>query len=221
MLESLSTLSALTRDLFLMLLDVSCPIPTGIPNGFITFAVMRQHGYKDRVRYGCNDHYVLDGEAEIQCRNTGNWSSKPVCRGESWEHQNTCGFVFVYPSRNLNNQDNFIPMCIMKLTHERNWVSLAQLLALSASREAASSTTPGSCGSQIWNPTEFSMENMSRSIAWTKPTGVATLWPVPVTMESSPSRSALRVRACSFRSSCVGELTRHLDDRQKLLHARY
>lgn len=60
--------------------DVSCPIPTNIPNGFITFAVMRQHGYKEKVKYGCNEHYVLDGEAEIQCQNTGNWSSKPVCR---------------------------------------------------------------------------------------------------------------------------------------------
>ncbi|XP_076583463.1 beta-2-glycoprotein 1-like [Chaetodon auriga] len=60
--------------------EVSCSIPTGIPNGFITFAVMRQHGYKEKVQYGCNEHYVLDGEAEIQCQNTGNWSSKPVCR---------------------------------------------------------------------------------------------------------------------------------------------
>uniref|UniRef100_A0A674PRW8 Beta-2-glycoprotein 1 n=1 Tax=Takifugu rubripes TaxID=31033 RepID=A0A674PRW8_TAKRU len=57
-----------------------CPIPTGIPNGFITFAVMRKHGYKEKVKYGCVDHYVLDGDAEIQCQNTGNWSSKPVCR---------------------------------------------------------------------------------------------------------------------------------------------
>lgn len=67
--------------------EVSCPIPTGIPNGFITFAVMRQHGYKEKVKYACNEHYILDGEAEIQCQNTGNWSSKPVCRGESWENQ--------------------------------------------------------------------------------------------------------------------------------------
>ncbi|CAL8329542.1 unnamed protein product [Lota lota] len=60
--------------------DVSCSIPEGIPNGFITFAVMRTHGYKETVRYACNDHYVLDGQAEIQCSNTGNWSTKPVCR---------------------------------------------------------------------------------------------------------------------------------------------
>lgn len=60
--------------------EVSCSIPRAIPNGFITFAVMRQHSYKEKVRYGCNDYYVLDGEAEIQCQNTGNWSSKPVCR---------------------------------------------------------------------------------------------------------------------------------------------
>ncbi|TKS68909.1 Nucleolar protein 11-like [Collichthys lucidus] len=60
--------------------DVSCSIPTSIPNGFITFAVRRQHGYKEKVKYACNDHYVLDGQAEIQCQNTGNWSSMPVCR---------------------------------------------------------------------------------------------------------------------------------------------
>ncbi|KAM3624423.1 uncharacterized protein V6R79_023223 [Siganus canaliculatus] len=60
--------------------EVSCSIPTAIANGFITFAVMRQHGYKEKVKYACNENYVLDGEAEIQCQNTGNWSSQPVCR---------------------------------------------------------------------------------------------------------------------------------------------
>uniref|UniRef100_A0A8D3BMA6 Beta-2-glycoprotein 1 n=1 Tax=Scophthalmus maximus TaxID=52904 RepID=A0A8D3BMA6_SCOMX len=60
--------------------EVSCTIPVGIPNGFITFAVMRIHGYKEKVKYGCNENYILDGEAEIQCQNTGHWSSKPVCR---------------------------------------------------------------------------------------------------------------------------------------------
>ncbi|CAL8290580.1 unnamed protein product [Arctogadus glacialis] len=60
--------------------DISCPIPKGIPNGFLAFAVMRTHGYKETVRYACNDHYVLDGQAENRCTNTGNWSTKPVCR---------------------------------------------------------------------------------------------------------------------------------------------
>nr|XP_046265007.1 beta-2-glycoprotein 1-like [Scatophagus argus] len=60
--------------------EVSCPIPSGIPNGFLTFAVMRQHGYKEKVKYACNEHYTLEGEAEMQCQNTGNWSSQPVCR---------------------------------------------------------------------------------------------------------------------------------------------
>ncbi|MEQ2311386.1 hypothetical protein AMECASPLE_019334 [Ameca splendens] len=44
---------------------------------------MRQHGYKEKVKYSCNEHYTLEGEAEIQCQNTGNWSSKPVCRASS------------------------------------------------------------------------------------------------------------------------------------------
>ncbi|XP_076027282.1 beta-2-glycoprotein 1-like [Genypterus blacodes] len=60
--------------------EVSCPIPGPLRDGFITFAVMREHGYKETVRYGCNEHYILDGGAEILCQNTGNWSAKPVCR---------------------------------------------------------------------------------------------------------------------------------------------
>ena len=76
-------------DLLLMTPDVSCSIPAAIPNGVITFAVMRPHGYKEKVRYACNEHYILDGEAEIQCQNTGNWSSMPVCRGECWEDHGT------------------------------------------------------------------------------------------------------------------------------------
>uniref|UniRef100_A0A3P9MP09 Beta-2-glycoprotein 1 n=1 Tax=Oryzias latipes TaxID=8090 RepID=A0A3P9MP09_ORYLA len=60
--------------------EVSCSIPTNIPNGFITFAVMRPHAYKEKVKYACNEHYKLEGQAEIQCQNTGNWSSKPICR---------------------------------------------------------------------------------------------------------------------------------------------
>ncbi|CAL8333466.1 unnamed protein product [Merluccius merluccius] len=60
--------------------DVSCSIPEEIPNGFIAFAVLRTHGYKETVKYACNDNYVLDGQAETQCTNTGKWSTKPVCR---------------------------------------------------------------------------------------------------------------------------------------------
>ncbi|KAM9770767.1 LOW QUALITY PROTEIN: beta-2-glycoprotein 1-like [Menidia menidia] len=60
--------------------EVNCGIPVNIPNGHITFAVMRPHGYKEKVKYACADHYTLDGQAEIQCQNTGNWSSMPVCR---------------------------------------------------------------------------------------------------------------------------------------------
>ncbi|XP_028296412.1 beta-2-glycoprotein 1-like [Gouania willdenowi] len=60
--------------------EVSCSIPTNIPNGFITFAVLRPHGYKEKVQYACNEHYTLDGKAEIQCMNTGNWSLKPACK---------------------------------------------------------------------------------------------------------------------------------------------
>ncbi|XP_041837979.1 beta-2-glycoprotein 1-like isoform X2 [Melanotaenia boesemani] len=59
--------------------EVSCFAPTNITNGVITFAVIRPHGYKEKIKYACNEHYKMVGDAEIQCQNTGNWSSKPVC----------------------------------------------------------------------------------------------------------------------------------------------
>ena len=89
--------------LFRILPEVSCSIPAGIPNGFITFAVMRQHGYKEKVKYGCNEHYILEGEAEVQCQNTGTWSLRPMCRGESWGNEILKAkfdqFVFCYFQR--------------------------------------------------------------------------------------------------------------------------
>ncbi|KAM9314806.1 beta-2-glycoprotein 1-like [Pholidichthys leucotaenia] len=60
--------------------EVSCSVPQSIPNGVIVFAIMRPHGYKEKVKYRCDDHYTLEGEAEIECRNTGNWSSIPKCK---------------------------------------------------------------------------------------------------------------------------------------------
>lgn len=63
---------------------VVCPVPDTIPHGFITFAVKREHSYKERVKYGCEPNYVMDGAPEIECEKTGRWSPKPVCRGESY-----------------------------------------------------------------------------------------------------------------------------------------
>ena len=60
-----------------------CPAPTEIPNGFITLAVRREHSYMERVKYGCNMNYIMDGISEVVCEKTGQWSAKPVCRGEN------------------------------------------------------------------------------------------------------------------------------------------
>ncbi|KAK6478151.1 beta-2-glycoprotein 1-like [Huso huso] len=59
---------------------VTCPPPTDIENGFMSFAILRKHGYGEKIRYGCKPNYVLDGSMEIQCEKTGHWSTKPVCR---------------------------------------------------------------------------------------------------------------------------------------------
>ncbi|KAL1006077.1 hypothetical protein UPYG_G00067550 [Umbra pygmaea] len=60
--------------------EVSCSIPPTIENSVITFAVMRQAGYNEKVKYQCKDHYVMEGSDEIQCQKTGNWSTLPICR---------------------------------------------------------------------------------------------------------------------------------------------
>lgn len=52
-----------------------------LENGFLSFAELREHGYREKVKYGCSDPYVLDGPSEIECEETGTWSSIPVCRG--------------------------------------------------------------------------------------------------------------------------------------------
>ncbi|KAK3557030.1 hypothetical protein QTP70_024241, partial [Hemibagrus guttatus] len=59
---------------------VTCPVPIVIENGFLTFAEMREHGYKEKVKYGCNHPYILDEAAEVECQETGSWSKIPECK---------------------------------------------------------------------------------------------------------------------------------------------
>ncbi|XP_048868799.1 beta-2-glycoprotein 1-like [Brienomyrus brachyistius] len=59
---------------------VTCPVPPSLENGFISFSIMKEHGYKERVKYGCNIDYVLDGPTEIECEKTGKWSPLPICK---------------------------------------------------------------------------------------------------------------------------------------------
>lgn len=60
---------------------VTCPTPTGIENGFIEFAVRRTYHYNESVSFGCQSSYVLDGPKHSRCEKTGNWSTKPTCKG--------------------------------------------------------------------------------------------------------------------------------------------
>ncbi|KAG7326820.1 hypothetical protein KOW79_010221 [Hemibagrus wyckioides] len=59
---------------------VTCPVPIVIDNGFLSFAELREHGYKEKVKYGCNNPYVLDGTVEVECEKTGSWSRIPECK---------------------------------------------------------------------------------------------------------------------------------------------
>uniref|UniRef100_A0A8C0HMA9 Beta-2-glycoprotein 1 n=1 Tax=Buteo japonicus TaxID=224669 RepID=A0A8C0HMA9_9AVES len=60
---------------------VTCPTPTGIENGFLEFAVRRTYHYNESVSFGCQSSYVLDGPKHSRCEKTGNWSTKPTCKG--------------------------------------------------------------------------------------------------------------------------------------------
>ncbi|XP_065549916.1 beta-2-glycoprotein 1 [Lathamus discolor] len=60
---------------------VTCPTPTGIENGFLEFVVRRTYHYNESVSFGCQPSYVLEGPKHSRCENTGNWSTKPTCKG--------------------------------------------------------------------------------------------------------------------------------------------
>lgn len=60
--------------------EVSCPPPENIENGFLSITHKRDFAYKDRVKYGCNGDYVLDGQLEIVCDKNGQWTQKPSCK---------------------------------------------------------------------------------------------------------------------------------------------
>uniref|UniRef100_A0A0E9UFL3 Sushi domain-containing protein n=1 Tax=Anguilla anguilla TaxID=7936 RepID=A0A0E9UFL3_ANGAN len=46
----------------------------------MSFSVIRDHGYGERVRYGCQAKLILEGSMEVECKKTGKWSTKPICR---------------------------------------------------------------------------------------------------------------------------------------------
>nr|XP_040042914.1 beta-2-glycoprotein 1-like [Gasterosteus aculeatus aculeatus] len=59
---------------------VTCPAPENIDMGFLSSNEERDYDYKETVRYGCNEDYVLDGNFQIVCNQDGNWSKKPSCK---------------------------------------------------------------------------------------------------------------------------------------------
>uniref|UniRef100_A0A8C6K5I2 Beta-2-glycoprotein 1 n=1 Tax=Melopsittacus undulatus TaxID=13146 RepID=A0A8C6K5I2_MELUD len=60
---------------------VTCPTPTGIENGFFEFVVRRTYHYNESVSFACQPNYVLEGPKHSRCEKTGNWSTKPTCKG--------------------------------------------------------------------------------------------------------------------------------------------
>lgn len=59
---------------------VSCPPPGDINEGFMSVSLKQEFDFMDKVNYGCNGDYVLQGNLQIVCQQNGNWSEKPSCK---------------------------------------------------------------------------------------------------------------------------------------------
>jgi len=62
---------------------VTCPRPENIERGYMSSSDQREYDFMEKVRYGCEDNYELDGIFEIVCQQNGNWSEKPSCKGRT------------------------------------------------------------------------------------------------------------------------------------------
>ncbi|KAG2456273.1 APOH protein, partial [Polypterus senegalus] len=63
---------------------VSCSPPTSIPNGFMSFAVIREYGYQENIKYGCKPDFVLDGPNQM----INSFNNSDVTSGvhSTWSH---------------------------------------------------------------------------------------------------------------------------------------
>ncbi|XP_072240679.1 beta-2-glycoprotein 1-like [Leuresthes tenuis] len=59
---------------------VTCPPPENIERGYMSSSDQREYDFMEKVRYGCEDNYELEGIFEIVCQQNGNWSEKPSCK---------------------------------------------------------------------------------------------------------------------------------------------
>uniref|UniRef100_A0A3B3XW68 Beta-2-glycoprotein 1 n=2 Tax=Poecilia mexicana TaxID=48701 RepID=A0A3B3XW68_9TELE len=59
---------------------VTCPPPESIERGYMSNNEKREFFYRERVKYGCESPYVLEGNVEVVCQENGKWSEKPSCK---------------------------------------------------------------------------------------------------------------------------------------------
>ncbi|XP_062304150.1 beta-2-glycoprotein 1-like [Osmerus eperlanus] len=59
---------------------VSCPPPPSISNGYMSASILTKHYFKETVRYDCDPGYTLEGVFEIECAQSGQWTSEPTCK---------------------------------------------------------------------------------------------------------------------------------------------
>ncbi|XP_043969759.1 beta-2-glycoprotein 1-like [Gambusia affinis] len=59
---------------------VTCPPPESIERGYMSINEKREFFYGERVKYGCESPYVLDGNTGVICQENGRWSEKPFCK---------------------------------------------------------------------------------------------------------------------------------------------
>ena len=66
-----------------MSLVISCADPGSPINGKNVNA-KNKYNYGDTLKFACNDHYTLEGNRQIKCEETKDWSGAlPYCRGNN------------------------------------------------------------------------------------------------------------------------------------------
>ena len=70
-------------DHSLLLIVISCADPGSPINGKNVNAKNKYY-YGDTLKFACNDHYTLEGNRQIKCEETKDWSGAlPYCRGNN------------------------------------------------------------------------------------------------------------------------------------------
>ncbi|KAM9770766.1 beta-2-glycoprotein 1-like [Menidia menidia] len=59
---------------------VTCPPPGRIEKGYLSNSDQKEYFFMEKIKCGCDENYVLEGNLDIVCQKDGQWSEKPSCK---------------------------------------------------------------------------------------------------------------------------------------------